>query len=78
MAIEQFRHFCEVNLDYAIVENVLFSLFRKYEGPFPLVTPNSVTRLKGLLERASIRMQSRQFVALPDPWPVLSKSTDGN
>ena len=72
MAIEQFRHFCEVNLttavnlDYAIVENVLFSLFRKFEGPFPLVTPNSVTRLKGLLERASVRMQSHQLYLQKD------------
>ena len=66
MAIEQFRHFCEVNLDYAIVENVLFSLFRKFEGPFPLVTPYSATRLKGLLERASVRMQSHQLYLQKD------------
>ena len=67
MAIEQqFRHFCEVNLDYAIFENVLFSLFRKSEGPFPLVTPNSATRLKGLLERASVRMQSHQLYLQKD------------
>ena len=66
VANEQFRHFCEVNLDYAIVENVLFALFRKFEGPLPLVTPYTVTRLKGLLERASVRMQSHQLYLQKD------------
>ena len=66
MAIEQFRHFCEVNLDYAIVENVLFALFRKFEGPFPLVTPYSATRLKGLLERASVCIQFHQLYLQKD------------